>query len=208
MLGAAVEGAFVGAGALVVGSGARSVRVPLLLHAVIATTTATTSRPDGRRQSPPRVSSSLDSATTAATRHHRDCEIACSRCCHRNRGRVVAVAVTGCSAGRKATEDVAEHEISGSFYKAPDPLPPGAPGSLIKHERLLGAPNGAIAWRVMYHSRDDDDQDIAVTGVVVAPNFKTAPANRPVVVWAHPTTGSAPKCAPSAALDPFLTIEG
>jgi pimeloyl-ACP methyl ester carboxylesterase len=79
---------------------------------------------------------------------------------------------------------------------------------LIRRERLLGAPNGAIAWRVLYHSRDVHGADIAVSGVVIAPNRKAPKSGWPVVAWAHPTTGSARTCAPSLFVDPFIVIEG
>jgi pimeloyl-ACP methyl ester carboxylesterase len=123
---------------------------------------------------------------------------------------VVALVATGCTTttARRAGESVIEHATDDTFYVVPNPLPPAAPGTLIRSERLLGAPNGAIAWRVLYHSRDVFGHDIAVSGVVVAPN-RDAPHNGwPVVAWAHPTTGTAQKCAPSKGLDPFDVIEG
>jgi pimeloyl-ACP methyl ester carboxylesterase len=135
------------------------------------------------------------------------------------RGRSLAVAlllvlgaalVVGCSGtdARRAVDDVAEHELQKSFYDAPDPLVPGAPGELIRSTRLLGAPNGAIAWRVMYHSRDVHGADIAASGIVVAPVGPAPRDGRPVVSWGHPTTGAARRCAPSVGLDPFDLIEG
>jgi pimeloyl-ACP methyl ester carboxylesterase len=121
---------------------------------------------------------------------------------------VVLAMLAGCSTSRRVTESVVEHATEKPFYKVPDPLPPGAPGQLIRSERLLGAPDGAIAWRILYHSRDVKGHDIAVSGIVVAP-LRTAPKQgRPVVAWAHPTTGAAQACAPSLFVDPFILIEG
>jgi len=88
-------------------------------------------------------------------------------------GLAAAVALSACAVPRKAGEDVVGHVTKGDFYVVPAPLPLNDPGELIRHERLLGAPDGAIAWRVMYHSRDASGNDITVTGVVVAP---TGPA--------------------------------
>ena len=51
------------------------------------------------------------------------------------------LAVTGIA--RQCSEDVVEHATIGSFYALPDPLPARPPGTLIRSERLLGAPNGA-----------------------------------------------------------------
>jgi pimeloyl-ACP methyl ester carboxylesterase len=87
-------------------------------------------------------------------------------------------------------------------------LLPGEPGALIRSERLLGAPVGAHAWRILYHSRDLRGRDIAVSGVVVVPDWPAPAGGRTIVSWAHPTTGAAASCAPSLGVDPFLTIEG
>ena len=123
---------------------------------------------------------------------------------------VAAAIVFGACAtdARRAEEDVVEHETEGTFYDVPRPLPPGPPGRIIKVRRLLGAPNGATAWRVMYHSRDVTGADIAVSGIVVGPNGPGPRGGRPVVSWGHPTTGAAKRCAPSVGFDPFALIEG
>src|SRR5215471_14366543 len=123
-------------------------------------------------------------------------------------GLAAAAALSACAVPRKAGEDVVGHVTKGDFYVVPAPLPLNDPGELIRHERLLGAPDGAIAWRVMYHSRDASGNDIAVTGVVVAPTGPAPRDGRHVVAWAHPTTGTAPRCAPSSGIDPFVLIEG
>jgi len=54
--------------------------------------------------------------------------------------------------------------VKHAFFTPPVPLPPAAPGALIRSERLLGAPSGATAWLVMYHSTDLHGQDIPVSG--------------------------------------------
>lgn len=122
----------------------------------------------------------------------------------------LALAISACTGTttRRVGESVIEHGTDDAFYVVPNPLPPAPPGTLIKHERLLGAPNGAIAWRVLYHSRDVFGHDIAVSGVVVAPDGSAPKAGRAVVAWDHPTTGTAQRCAPSKGLDPFDLIEG
>ncbi len=82
----------------------------------------------------------------------------------------------------------------------PDPLPDAAPGTVIRSEPMPNAPAGAVAWRVLYHSRDLRGADVAVSGVIVAPAAPAPPGGRTVVSWAHPTTGarrSAPR--PSAS---------
>lgn len=86
------------------------------------------------------------------------------------------------------------------FYAVPDPLPAAKPGSLIRAARVE-APDGAKAWRVLYHSRAVDGRDIAVSGIVVAPDGRPPKGGRPVVSWAHGTTGIADACAPSKRAD-------
>lgn len=103
----------------------------------------------------------------------------------------------------------AEEEVTEKgFYALPDPIPAGKPGEIYRTERLLSAPDNSIAWRVLYHTTDLQGADLLVSGVVIAPVTQGAAGNRPVVGWAHPTTGSAPKCAPSNGIDPFDLMEG
>lgn len=109
---------------------------------------------------------------------------------------------------RQCSEDVVEHETIGTFNHLPEPLPAGAPGELIRSERLLGAPDGSIAWRVLYHSTDLNGTPIGVSGIVVAPTAPPPPGGWPIVSWAHPTTGAYGVCAPSEGIDPFLLVAG
>jgi hypothetical protein len=53
-----------------------------------------------------------------------------------------------------------------SFYQVPDPLPPGRPGALIRSVAIAGSPQvpGSGAWAMLYHSRDFDGRDVAVSG--------------------------------------------
>ena len=91
---------------------------------------------------------------------------------------------------------------TGDFYAVPDPLPPGPPGSPIWAERVA-APPGALAWRILYHSRTIHDEDIAVSGLVVAPDAAPPEGGFPVIAYAHGTTGLADPCAPSKAARPL-----
>lgn len=121
-----------------------------------------------------------------------------------------ALALVGACADteERVAGSILDHERIGHFYDVPDPLPPAAPGTLIRTQRLLGAPAGTDAWRVLYHSTDLRGNDIAVSGIVVAPKSLFVSSNRPVVAWAHPTTGAVPRCGPSNGIDPFVSIEG
>jgi hypothetical protein len=92
------------------------------------------------------------------------------------------------------------------FYEPPDPLPAGSPGDVIRIEPLSPAPAGSQAWRVLYLSEDLHGEPVAVSGMVFAPEGPPPPGGRPVVAWAHPTTGMADDCAPSRQEDPAATL--
>ncbi len=50
---------------------------------------------------------------------------------------------------------------------------------------------------MLYHSRALDGRDLAVSAVVIAPRGPVPAGGRPVVSWAHGTTGMHDRCAPS-----------
>ncbi|MGH2586366.1 MAG: lipase family protein [Dehalococcoidia bacterium] len=91
----------------------------------------------------------------------------------------------------------------GGFYDPPDPLPAGPPGMVIRAEPFPVAPAGVRGWRVLYRSTRPDGSARAVSGVIFAPDEPAQAGGRPVVAWAHPTTGIARRCAPSL-LAPLL----
>jgi hypothetical protein len=91
---------------------------------------------------------------------------------------------------------------SGDVYAVPEGLPSAAPGTPIWAERVA-APEGGIAWRVLYHSRNIHGDDIAVSGLVVAPDREPPPGGFPVIAYAHGTTGLADSCAPSRRAQPL-----
>ncbi|QRE00169.1 hypothetical protein [Burkholderia phage BCSR5] len=72
-------------------------------------------------------------------------------------------------------------------------------GTLLAKEEL-SVPN-AKAWRIMYVSERSDGTHVPASGIVVSPKAASV-ASRPVVVWAHGTTGTARGCAPSLAPNP------
>ena len=84
----------------------------------------------------------------------------------------------------------------------------GSVGTIIRQERMFGAPDDATAYRVLYRSTGLDGRPIAVSGVVIIPQGSPPPGGRPIVAWAHPTTGVVPRCAPSLALSVFRQIQG
>jgi acetyl esterase/lipase len=82
------------------------------------------------------------------------------------------------------------------------------PGQLMRMEPLYGAPEGATAYRILYQSTGLHGEPIVVSGMVVFPPGPAPDAARPVVAWAHPTTGVVERCAPSLARKRFEMIAG
>ncbi|WP_437385111.1 alpha/beta fold hydrolase [Plantibacter flavus] len=122
---------------------------------------------------------------------------------------LVAVAVLACTSSldRRVAASVVEQAEEHPFYTLEEPRAPGVPGELVRVEPIESVGDGQRAWRMLYHSTDLNGADVVVSGVVVAPDGP-ALAARPIVSWAHPTTGAAVNCAPSLAVDPFVLIEG
>jgi pimeloyl-ACP methyl ester carboxylesterase len=96
----------------------------------------------------------------------------------------------------------------GAFYKASEQELVGAPGTIIRQEPMMFAPAGAAAYRVLYRSTGLHDEPIAVSGIVVVPPGPAPEGGRPIVAWAHPTTGIVPRCAPSLAIFHFQQMPG
>ena len=84
----------------------------------------------------------------------------------------------------------------------------GFDGKLISAEPMPGAPDGARAYRILYWSTGLDGRPVKVSGVVIAPRGPAPPGGRPVVAWAHPTTGVVSRCAPSFARVFFASVQG
>lgn len=109
------------------------------------------------------------------------------------------------SAGPVTAKPVSPLDI---FYTVrPEDLA-GAPGTLIRAAPMeLLSVYRARAYRILYVSRNLKGEKIGVSGMAVVSTLPGPGATRPVVAWAHPTTGVAQKCAPSRRSDP-LAIPG
>src|ERR1700722_2037811 len=65
----------------------------------------------------------------------------------------------------------------------------GTPGGVISVSPMTGAPDGASAYRILSFSVGLAGEPIPVSGVVIIPAGLAPPGGRPIVAWAHPTTG-------------------
>jgi alpha-beta hydrolase superfamily lysophospholipase len=95
-----------------------------------------------------------------------------------------------------------------AFYDASTRELAGPPGSLIRSEPMPFAPAGAQAYRVLYRSVGMHGEPVAVSGVIIVPPGPAPAGGRPIVAWAHPTTGVVPHCAPSLAIFVFQQMAG
>jgi pimeloyl-ACP methyl ester carboxylesterase len=93
------------------------------------------------------------------------------------------------------------------FYEAVAQMKPeGRLGTVIKREKISTPIAGAQAWRIAYISSDLHDRKVISTGLLVAPIGKAPKDGRPVVSWAHGTTGAAQNCGPSQVTNPAVPL--
>ena len=92
----------------------------------------------------------------------------------------------------------------GDFYSSlPDAADPSAKlGSLVKSEQIPSTMPGVQAWKIAYISSDVNGKKTVVTGIVAAPTGPAPATGRPIMAWAHGTTGTAETCGPSQMLNP------
>ncbi len=110
---------------------------------------------------------------------------------------VVAFGLFGVAYRLRAAQPVVD-----AFYSAPADVP-DRPGVLLRHEAFTTAvPADADAWRILYTTSRADGVPALASAVVLA--AKSRPSGpRPVVAWAHGTTGFAQNCAPTLLRNGF-----
>ena len=84
-----------------------------------------------------------------------------------------------------------------AFYDPPSDMS-RQPGVLLRSEPLKGVilPAGMRGWRILYATTVDDRTPATAVATVFAPTDSPA-GPRPVIIWAHGTTGLLQKCMPS-----------
>ena len=108
----------------------------------------------------------------------------------------LAVIAASWTASRPSTPD--------AFYDSPA-KPPGQPGTLLRSEPYnKDIPSGARGWRILYVTTRANNAPTVASAIVVASTQASA-APRPVIAWAHGTTGIVPGCAPSV-MKPFANV--
>ena len=79
---------------------------------------------------------------------------------------------------------------------------PAEAGVLLRAEAAPGlSVDGRRVWRILYTTTDAARRPTVASGLVAVGASDAAP--RPVIAWAHGTTGVVPGCAPSMTPEPF-----
>ena len=93
------------------------------------------------------------------------------------------------------------------FYVAASQIQPnGKLGQIVKQEKVATAIPNAQAWRIAYISSDVNDHKTISTGLLIAPVGAAPKEGRPIISWAHGTTGSAQNCGPSQQINPAVDL--
>lgn len=104
--------------------------------------------------------------------------------------------------GAAASQVRAEPALPPFYADASKLAPEGRLGQVLRQEPVATAIPDARAWRIAYVSSDVGNRRTVSTALLVAPTGPAPTGGRPVVAWAHGTTGTAQNCGPSQVLDP------
>ena len=93
------------------------------------------------------------------------------------------------------------------FYAAVMKMAPeGKLGQIIKKEKIDTSVKGAQAWKIAYVSSDVTGRKTIATGLIISPIGQAPKEGRPILAWAHGTTGSAQNCGPSQITNPTAPL--
>ena len=104
--------------------------------------------------------------------------------------------------GLSANAALAEPAVAPFYQSVMQMEAEGTLGQVIKQEKIHTSIEGAQAWRIAYISSDLTGKKTISTGLVVAPVGPPPTDGRPVMSWAHGTTGNAQSCGPSQVENP------
>jgi pimeloyl-ACP methyl ester carboxylesterase len=93
------------------------------------------------------------------------------------------------------------------FYESVMQMSPtGKLGQVIKKEQIQTSLKNTQAWKIAYISSDVAGRQTIATGLIIAPVGPAPKEGRPILAWAHGTTGSAQNCGPSQITDPTRAL--
>jgi pimeloyl-ACP methyl ester carboxylesterase len=94
---------------------------------------------------------------------------------------------------------------TGAFFAAPASVPAQA-GVLVRSEPFAtDVPSNARAWRILYTTITANGAP-ALSSAIVVRSTVPGRARRPMIAWAHGTTGVVPGCGPSQLKKPFANF--
>jgi hypothetical protein len=116
---------------------------------------------------------------------------------------LLAVVLGGVSCSRVAGPPLAITARPPDAFYDPPATVPSRPGVLLRAEPLenVTLPAGMSGWRILYTTTVDDRTPATAVATVFAPIDPPA-GPRPVITWAHGTTGLLQKCMPSLVSTP------
>lgn len=100
-----------------------------------------------------------------------------------------------------ATPDFGPVDMGDFYASIPELAPSAKLGEVIKLEKIKTTIPKVQAWKMAYVSSDVAGRKTISTAIVAAPEGDFQ-GKRPVVAWAHGTTGTAQNCGPSQVINP------
>lgn len=116
--------------------------------------------------------------------------------------RVFLLLMTLCVAGAVPAAYAAEVALPPFYQSVSAMSPEGKLGEVVAKEAVETSLPGAEAWRIAYVSSDVRERKTLSTALVIAPAGAPPDGGRPIMAWAHGTTGTAQNCGPSQLFDP------
>lgn len=99
---------------------------------------------------------------------------------------------------------IAEPSVAPFYQQVAQIKPMGRLGQIVKQEKIVAGIPGADAWKIAYISSDVNNQKTIATALVVAPQGNGQ--DRPIIAWAHGTTGTAQNNGPSQVENPAVPL--
>lgn len=99
---------------------------------------------------------------------------------------------------------LAEPNVAPFYQQAARIRSQGKLGEVVNQEKIEAGIKGADAWRIAYISSDVNNKYTIATAIVVAPHEMGI--DRPIIAWAHGTTGTAQNSGPSQVENPAAPL--
>ncbi len=120
--------------------------------------------------------------------------------------KLLPILMFGAALGAISSVVYADPPVPAFYQEVVKMTPTGKLGQVIKQEKINTSIKGAQAWKIAYISSDIEGRKTISTGLVVAPIGQAPAEGRPIIAWAHGTTGTAQNCGPSQMLDPVVPL--